>query len=370
MELEPVGIGIVGCGNISDVYLKVAKKFPVLRTVAVADVDKDRARAKAKDYDVPVVCGPRTILKRDDVDLILNLTPPNAHAKISLAALRAGKHVYTEKPIAVKQNDGKKILDLAREKGLRVGCAPDTVLGGGIQTCRKLLDDGAIGRPIAAAAFMMSHGPERWHPDPDFFYQPGAGPMFDMGPYYLTTLTMLLGPVRRVESMAKVMISPRAVGSGPKAGDRIEVNTPDHITGLMEFEAGPVGTITTTFACWGSQVPRIEIYGTEGTLGVPDPNTFRGPAKLLKARTREWQEVPLTHGYTPENNRSVGVADMATAIRTGRAHRCTGVQANHVLEIMHAFLKAARSGRRREVNSTFDRPAPLPVGLTDGELDR
>ena len=369
MSDQKVRIGFVGCGDISDAYLKISRKFEILQTVAVADIDRARAKAKAKQFDVPVVCGTRTLMKRDDIDIVVNLTPPLAHAKINLAALRAGKHVYSEKPLAAKRTEGKKILEAARAGGLRVGCAPDTVLGGGLQTSRKLLDDGAIGEPIAAAAFMISHGAEHWHPNPEFHYKPGGGPMFDMGPYYLSTLTMLLGPIKRVAAMTKILINPRLISSEPKRGQLIEVETPDHVVGLMEFDNGAVGTIMTTFAVWGSQVPRIEIYGTEGTLGVPDPNRFSGPVKLLKGRSKEWVDVPLTHGYAPENQRSLGLADMAMAIRTGRAHRCTGRQAHHVLDVMHCFLEAGKYGKSRGVTSTFDRPAPLPPDLADGQLD-
>jgi len=369
MSQEKVRIGVIGCGNISDIYLKNAKRFPILETVAVADVDKARAKAKARRYDVPVVSGPRAILKRDDIDVILNLTPPAAHARINLAALEAGKHVYTEKPLATKLRDGAKTLAAGEAAGLQVACAPDTVLGGGIQTCRKLIDDGAIGQPVAATAFMMGHGPERWHPDPEFFYKPGGGPMMDMGPYYLTALTLLIGPIRRVEAMAKALISPRVIGSGPKQGQRIEVETPDHIAGVFEFAGGAIGTIITSFACWGSQVPRIEIYGTDGTLSVPDPNRFGGPVKLLRAGAKEWTEMPLTHGYAPDNFRCLGLAEMATAIRANRPCRCTGTQAYHVLEVMHAHLTSARQGRCRTIESDFERPAPMPPNLQVGQID-
>jgi Predicted dehydrogenases and related proteins len=231
-----------------------------------------------------------------------------------------------------------------------------------------LIDDGAIGQPVAAVAFMVNHGPEHWHPDPDFYYQIGAGPMFDMGPYYLTALVNLIGPVRRVTGSARITTPERTITSAPKFGTTIRVNTPTHVAGLLDFASGAVGTIITSFDVWGSTLPRIEIYGTEGTLSVPDPNTFGGPVRLNRAGSREWEDVPLTHGYA-ENSRGIGLADMAAAIRSGRPHRANGALAYHVLDLMHAFHDASDQGRHIEVESTCERPAPLPVGLATGEVD-
>jgi predicted dehydrogenase len=368
MDLKPVKIGFIGCGNISGAYLKNAKRFPILDVAAVADIDKDRAKAKAAEFGVPSACGVRQLLNRDDIEIVVNLTTPQAHAKVNAAILKAGKHAYCEKPLAVTRAEGKRTLALAAEKNLRVGCAPDTVLGAGHQTARKLLDEGAIGRPVAAMAFMTCPGHESWHPDPEFYYKVGGGPMMDMGPYYLSDLTMLLGPIARVSGSAKILINPRTITSKAKFGQKIDVETPDHVAGTMDFACGAIGTIVMTFAVRGAQLPRIEIYGTEGTLSVPDPNGFGGPVKLLKAGSREWTEVPLTHIYV-ENSRSIGVADMAYAIRSGRAHRITGQQAYHVLDVMHGFLDSSNKGKHYAVPSTFDRPAALPVGLAEGQLD-
>ncbi|MBC7317022.1 MAG: Gfo/Idh/MocA family oxidoreductase, partial [Chloroflexi bacterium] len=208
---------------------------------------------------------------------------------------------------------------------MRVGCAPGTFLGGGLQTCRKLMDEGVIGKPIAASAFMMSHGHESWHPDPAYYYKVGAGPMFDMGPYYLTALTTLLGPVKRLSGAAGILIPERIITSQPHYGEKIIVETPDHVAGTLEFASGAIGTIITTFATWNSRLPRIEIYGTEGTLGVPDPNSLAGPVYLCRAGQREWEEVPLTHGHTDGRVQwGIGVADMAHALLSGRPHRATG----------------------------------------------
>jgi predicted dehydrogenase len=334
----------------------------------VADIDIARAKAAAETHGVPKACSVSKLLGLDDVQIVVNLTVPKVHAKVTLAALKKGKHVYSEKPLAVTRAEGKRILQTAAEKGLKVGCAPDTMLGGGHQSARKLILDGAIGRPVAATAFMMGHGPEQWHPDPEFFYKVGGGPLFDMGPYYLTALTTMLGPVARVHASAKVLVSPRVVGSGAKKGQTIEVETPDHVAGTLEFANGAIGTIITSFAVWGAQLSRIEVHGLDGSLSVPDPNGFGGSVKLLRAMGREWQEMPLTHGYTT-NFRILGVADLAMAVGTGRANRCSSEQAYHVLDVMHGLLDSARKSRWVDIASTFSPPQPLPTGLVDGQLD-
>src|SRR5215217_1739214 len=255
---QATNVGIVGCGNISGIYLEANKKWDILNTVACADIDLARAQAQAAKYGVPKASGVAELLADPNIDIVINLTIPAAHAEVALAALAAGKSVYNEKPLALDREQAKQMLELAREKGLRVGCAPDTFLGGGLQTCRKLIDDGVIGEPIGASAFMMSHGPEGWHPNPEFFYQPGAGPMFDMGPYYLTALTTLLGPVRRVTGSTRVSFPERMITSEPHAGTPIKVNTPTHVAGVMDFESGTVGTLVTTFDVWSEYQSRID----------------------------------------------------------------------------------------------------------------
>jgi predicted dehydrogenase len=302
------------------------------------------------------------------VDIVLNLTIPAAHATVSLQALEAGKHVYSEKPLALTTGDGRAILEAAAQTGVRVGCAPDTFLGGGLQTCRKLIDDGVIGQPVGATAFMMSGGPESWHPNPFFFYEVGAGPLFDMGPYYLTALVNLLGPVAGVSALARKSFTERIATSEALYGQRIPVHTPTHVASLLDFAAGPVGTMITSFDInGGSQLPRIEIYGSQGTLSVPDPNTFDGPVRLKRAGEKAWQDVPLTH--SPDVGRGIGVADMAYAIRSGRPHRASGELANHVLENMESLLKASVEGRYLPIESACARPDALPVGLQEGILD-
>lgn len=362
-------VGIIGCGNISGIYLQnCTKVFKNLELVAVADIDMSRAKAKAEEYGVPKACTVKELLADPEIEIVINLTIPVAHAEVNMMALEAGKNVHVEKPLAIKREDGRKMLELARSKGLLVGCAPDTFMGGGIQTCRKLIDDGWIGKPIAATAFMTCHGHESWHPDPEFYYKVGGGPMFDMGPYYLTALVNLIGPVARVTGSAKVTFPERTITSEPKYGTRITVDTPTHIAGVMDFENGAVGTIITSFDVWSANLPRIEIYGTEGSLSVPDPNTFGGPVSVRRHNASEWSVVPLTHGYA-DNSRGIGVADMASALQNKRENRASGKLAMHVLDIMHGFHDASAEGRHYNITDKCERPAALPMELAPGEID-
>jgi predicted dehydrogenase len=328
----------------------------------------ERAQTKSELHGVPCVYTTAEMLADPEIEIVVNLTPPLVHAEISLQVVKAGKSVYDEKPLAAFREDAQQILAIAAEKGVRVGGAPDTFMGAGLQTCRKLIDEGAIGVPVAATAFMLGHGPENWHPDPEFFYKVGGGPMFDMGPYYLTAMVSLLGPVKRVTGTTRISFAEREIGSEPKKGQKITVETPTHVVGLLEFEAGPVATLITSFDVWKSSLPRIEIYGSEGTLIVPDPNTFGGPVVLWKAGAKEGEDVELVP-IRAQNSRSLGVADMATAIRSGRAHRANGVMAYHVLDLMHTIHDASRLGKHIEMTSTCTRPAPMPVGLPPNLLD-
>lgn len=361
-------IGVVGCGNISSAYLEISKSFEILDVVAVSDLIMDRARAQAARFGIPRACPTAELLADPDIEIVLNLTIPKAHAEVALAALEAGKSVYNEKPLAIQRADAQKMLALARQKGLRIGCAPDTFLGAGIQTCIRLIDTGAIGRPVAATAFMVCHGHEGWHPDPEFYYETGGGPMFDMGPYYLTALVSMLGPARRATGSAQLSFPERTIGSQPKRGKKIIVETPTHITGVLDFASGAVGTITTSFDIWRHNLPIIEIYGSEGTLSVPDPNGFGGPVRMWRSKTESWEDMPLLP-LRSENSRSLGLADMATAIRSGRPHRANGDMAYHVLDIMHAFHDASTEGRHILLESTCTRPAPMPLDLPQGVLD-
>ncbi len=356
---DPVKVGVVGCGHISGIYLKNARRLAELDVVAVADLDADRARARAAEFGIPRACSVDELLADERIELVLNLTTPDAHAAIALAALDAGKSVYNEKPLATDLADGRRIVRLAGERGLRVGCAPDTFLGGAWQTARKLIDDGAIGQPVAAVGFMPSHGPESWHPDPAFYYQPGGGPLFDMGPYYLTALIHLLGPVRRVTGSARISFPQRTITSEPRRGETIAVNTPTHVVGVLDFAGGAVATLLTSFDIWHAHLPPIEIYGAAGSMSLPDPNGFGGAIRLRGADESAWREIAPQLPAT-ENQRGLGPADLARGLRTGQPHRASGELALHVLEIMHGVLQASATGRHVEPTSPCARPAPCP----------
>jgi predicted dehydrogenase len=368
--MDKIKVGVIGCGKISGAYFKRLPQFEILQVKACADLELDRARASAQEFQVPVVCTVEEMLADPEIRIVVNLTIPKAHHPVSKACLLAGKSVYAEKPLTVTRDEGRELLDLASAKGLLVGCAPDTFMGAGIQTCRKLIDDGWIGDPVAATAFMLCHGHESWHPDPEFYYQAGGGPMFDMGPYYLTALVNLLGPVKRVTGAARISFPERLITSAKKFGRRVAVEVPTHVAGVMEFGNGAIGTIITSFDVWGHSLPCIEIHGSRASLQVPNPNTFGGPVKIRSGHDPEpqWREIPLTHVYH-ENWRGVGVADMAYAIASGRPNRAGGQLAYHVLDVMHAFHDAAAAGRHVKIGSTCRRPAMLPVGLREGQLD-
>ncbi|MEX2535064.1 MAG: Gfo/Idh/MocA family oxidoreductase [Trueperaceae bacterium] len=357
---QRVNVGIIGCGNISGTYLRNSRSFELLNVTAVADLDMARARSRAAEFGVPRACGVDELLADPAIDIVVNLTIPAVHAEVSLKILEAGKSVYSEKPLATCREEGLALLEEAASRGVRIGCAPDTFLGGGQQTCRKLIDDGEIGRPVAATAFRANHGMEHWHENPSFFYQAGAGPLFDIGPYYLTALVNLLGPIRRVAGAVTASSNERPITGGPLKGGTIRVETPTHVTSILEFDSGAVGTTINSFDVWASELPRLEIYGTEGTLSVPDPNTFGGPVRIRRAGDEEWREVPLTHGHGKES-RGLGLADMALGMLEGTPHRASGELAFHVLDIMQSILEAAERARYVDLGSTTERPTPLPL---------
>lgn len=361
---EKLKIGLIGCGAISGAYLKFSKLFPLLDITACADLDPQKSAARAAEFQIPKSCSPGQLLTDPSIDIVLNLTIPAAHAAVSLQALSAGKHVFCEKPLATTLPEARKVLDTAQSKNLRVGCAPDTFLGSALQTARKLIDDGVIGRPLAFTAFMMGKGHEHWHPNPEFFYEPGAGPMFDMGPYYLTALVNLLGPIKRITGAASIAIPERTITSDPKKGRTFTVQTPDHICGTIEFDNGCIGTIITSFAipipAYDEAHP-ITLYGTEGTLKIPDPNLFDG--SVLLRRTTDPDFHPVLPAFPQGFGRAVGLADLAHALRSNRPHRATGAQAFLVLEAMQAFLDSARTGRSVAPATPYQRPAPMPASL-------
>jgi predicted dehydrogenase len=365
--MRTIGIGVIGCGNISTAYLTAAKNFPHMELRAVADMRSDAAQKRGAEFGVP---GMRVdqMLKRDDIEIVINLTVPLAHTDVSMAVLRAGKHVYSEKPLGVNVAEARKMMDLAAEKALRVGCAPDTFLGGGHQTARRLIDEGAIGTPLGGSAFFMCPGHERWHPAPGFYYLRGGGPMLDMGPYYITDLVQLLGPVASVMGSTSRLRKERLVTSEPMKGTMIPVEVDTHVAGTLEFESGALVSIAMSFDVPKHKHTPIEIYGSTGSILVPDPNRFGGEVSVAKTGG-EWESVPLSHGYADGNYRSIGVADMAAAILSGREHRANGALAFHVLEVMEAFQTSSDEGRRVKIESRVERPAMLPAGLSLGQLD-
>lgn len=356
--MDKVKVGVVGCGVISASYLKNMTQADGLEVAACADVLVDRAQARAAEFGVPWAGTVEDMLADPSIAIVVNLTIPAAHYAVARAALEAGKSVYNEKPLALTREEGQVLVDLARAKGVLLGGAPDTFLGAGLQTCRAVIDEGVIGRPVAATAFLLNHGHESWHPDPAFYYQPGGGPLFDMGPYYLTALVSLMGPVRRVAASAQTTFAERTITSKARRGETIQVNTPTHIAATLDFADGAVGTLITSFDVWAHSLPRIEIYGTEGSLSVPDPNNFGGEVKVRRMGETDWRDVPLDEGRV-DNARGLGVADMAEALRTGRTPRAGGDLTFHVLDIMQACLESSASGQHIELQSTCERPAPL-----------
>lgn len=360
--MDRVKAGIIGCGHISAVYLENLKHSPYIEIVAVADLLADRARARAEEFSVANVYTVDELIQDSSIELVFNLTVPGSHAMTDLAVLEAGKHVFSEKPLAVSLEDGKRVLECARERGLLVGCAPDTFLGAGIQTARSAIQQGMIGRPIAATAFFMGSGPEWWHHDPEFFYAAGGGPMFDMGPYYLTALVNLLGSIRRISSTVGIQVPDRMIHSGPKEGTPLRVQTPTHLAGNIDFQSGAIATVITSFDIRGSsELPFIEIYGTEGTMSVPDPNTFNGDVKIRRFGADEWKTVEPLFACS-RNERGLGASEMVSALRAGKQPRTSGELAYHILEAMHAFQRSSLEGKHIILDSRFEPDETLYYG--------
>ncbi|MEV6611150.1 Gfo/Idh/MocA family oxidoreductase [Kutzneria sp. NPDC051319] len=351
---DALRVGLVGAGNISGQYVKTLPRLDNVVLTRVADIDPAKASALAAQAEVPA-CTPSELYDASDVDIVLNLTIPLAHGEVALAAIAAGKHVYGEKPLAADTVAAKSVLEAAMTAGVAVGCAPDTVLGTGVQTARSSVDAGDIGVPVAATAFMTTPGHERWHPSPEFYYEPGGGPLLDMGPYYLTALVTLLGPVRRVVGMSSAPRTTRVVGSGPRVGTTFPVRVATHVTGVLEHVGGELSTLMMSFDIWGAQLPRIEVYGTEGSLSVPDPNNFDGTVQIFRD---DWVDLPVLAGY-PDAGRGVGLSDMARSIVDGTAHRASGDLAYHVLDVMECLLRAAETGTSVAIGSTCERPAAV-----------
>jgi len=356
---EPMKIGIIGCGKISQAYFNGAVKAPNLKIKACADLRLEAAKAAAEQNG----CAAMTVddlLADEEIELIVNLTIPAVHVDVGLQILSAGKHVYAEKPLATSVEEGKKLMDAARAANLRVGSAPDTFLFKAGQTARKLIDDGWIGRPLSGTAFMMSHGPETWHPNPGFYYEFGGGPLFDMGPYYLTSLINFLGPIRSVMARTAKGFEERVASSAGNEGKILPVGVNTHCAGVLEFESGAIVTVTMSFDIWKNELSNLAIHGSEGSLEAGDPNNFDRPVRLFRPQDSETREVPFTHA---DNKRMIGVIDMVDGIRNDRPHRASGEIALHVLEVMEAFDRSSESGQALRIESSCERPEALPSGL-------
>ncbi|MDK3159485.1 Gfo/Idh/MocA family oxidoreductase [Kamptonema cortianum] len=365
--IKKMKVGIIGTGNISWAYFEGLKLYPFIEVAACADMNMDSAKEKAAKYNIPKVCSVDELLADSSIEIVINLTIPKAHAPVNLRILEAGKHAYCEKPFALNREEGRTVLELAKKKGLRVGCAPDTFLGPGQQLARKLLDDGWIGRAIGGTAHMICHGHESWHPSPEFYYEVGGGPLFDMGPYYINALINLLGPVKRVTSSAQTSFATRTITSEPKKGKVVKVETPTHIASIMDFHNGAVVTLLTSFDVWAGNLPNIEIFGTEGSMSVPDPNGTGGTVKVIRPGMPEWLAMPPLHAEP--GCRGIGVADMAMAIWNNRPQRMTGELGFHALDIMQSILDASATGKHIILESACERPKALPPGMAQGQVD-
>ena len=381
---KPFRIGLIGTGRISDIYIQNCSKFDELEIVSCGSLDAEESKKKAQAYGIPTVQSPEEILADPNVDCILNLTIPASHAAVTLQALEAGKHVYSEKPIATDILDCQRILNLARSKNLKVGNAPDTFFGGRWQTVRKLLDQQVIGKPTGVMAFAGTHGVERHHPNPDFYYQTGGGPLLDLGPYYLTAMVFLLGPIIKVSGMARKTFDQRIIENGNRYGEKIDVEVDTHSLSMLEFQNGTIGSMTLSFDIWDSETPRFEIYGEDGTICIPDPdpvhgaNIFQGHVLYRTRSESRWEFQPRpkdrgdwlvaenTHGFN-QDSRGVGLLDLYYAVRDDRTVRASAELAAHVSEVMHGILDAPGQGGFVAINSTCNVPEILPENFPASE---
>ncbi len=358
--MDVVRAGVLGCGTISDAYLSAGDRFDAYEIVACADLDTERAVRKADEYGVTAM-DPEEMLADPEIEIVINLTPPSVHEATCTQALEAGNHVYVEKPLAATSEGARRILDVAEREGLLVGSAPDTFLGAGLQTCRSVVDGGDIGRPVGATAIWTSPGHEHWHPNPDLYYQEGGGPLFDMGPYYVTALVSMLGPATRVAGSVTEASDERTITSQPRDGETIDVEVPTHEAGVVDFANGAVANLLMSFDVQGSSfpMPAFEIYGTEGTLRLSDPNRFDGPVQVQRRGEEGFSEVDLTHEYTA--GRGAGVADLASAVRTDWDHRTSGDLAGHVLDVLAAVRESSAESEYVALDANLERPEPLPA---------
>ena len=388
--MAKIRVGVIGIGDISRVYLNNLKKYDAVEVVACASRGLEKAQRKAAEYGIPKAYASAAELIADpDIDVVLNLTTPQTHFEYNLAALQAGKHVYTEKPLAMTYAEGQQLVALAKEKGLMLGCAPDTFLGGRLQNIRELIDSGKLGRIVGGGAYFIGHGHEFHHPAPAYFYQKGAGPLYDMGPYYITALLSLLGPVKRVCAMATRAADTRTVPSGHSKGQILPVEVDTHINAILEFACGSIVTLTCSFDVWDSEMPRMELYGTEGTVLIDEkdpisgPNLFGGetlirtpdqyrwadPERRPENVETPWPVSPNAHPFNSishaENPRGIGLVDMVYALHNNRAPRASGEMALHSLEVMECILRSSAEHKFCELESTFQTPAPLPLDFPD-----
>ena len=367
---KELGVGIIGCGNISTTYFSLSPLFKGLKVLACADINMDAARLRAEEYKVKA----QTIdelLANDEIDVIVNLTIPDAHFPVSKRILEAGKHAYSEKPLVLTLEQGEELRRIAKEKGLAVGCAPDTFLGGAHQLARKFIDDGGIGRITSGSCHVMSPGMEMWHPNPDFFFLPGGGPILDLGPYYIANLINLIGPVKRVGALTSMASETRTITSQPRNGETIPVKTPTTIQALLEFVSGARITLTASWDVWSHRHANMELYGTEGSLYVPDPNFFGG---TVEASGRDKDIKPLENWAHPfgianqespsgprANYRTAGLADMAASLIDGRDARCSLDRTLHGVDVMTSILKSGAENRFIDLTTTCTQPAALGI---------
>jgi predicted dehydrogenase len=373
--MEPTVIGIIGCGYISDAYLEGAARSRLIRVKSCADALPEVAQAKARDHGIAAVALD-ALLADPEIEIVINLTVPLAHGPVSRQIITAGKHVYSEKPLAARFSEGQALMLAAAGRGVQVGCAPDTFLGAAHQACRRALDGGRIGRPVAGAAAVLSHGMEHWHPSPEFFFKRGGGPIHDIGPYYVTQLVNLLGPVTRVAAQVSTASATRTVTSEPRRGQVIEVQVPTTVNGILSFASGANVSLSASWDVWKHRRLPLEIYGTDGSMLVPDPNFFGGEPQIT-ARDSDWRPLDISaHPFGIPNRtlrtgarvadyRIVGLLDMAAALRQGRTHRANGDLALHVLEVLDAFERASVEGRHVMIETPCARPEPLPLGAGD-----
>jgi predicted dehydrogenase len=353
----PVGIGVIGAGVISDTYLKNLTSFPDIDVHAVGDLFPEAARVRAQQHSIPLAGGVSTVLDHPDIEIVVNLTIPAAHADVGHQAIAAGKHVWNEKPLALELADAQGLLDHARSADVRVGCAPDTFLGSGLQSAFALVHEGRIGEPLTALVLLQQPGPDLWHPNPAFLFQTGAGPVFDVGPYYLNALVQVLGPAVQVAATGSTSRLKRTVATGPRAGEEFDVTVPTHVSATIQFASGQSATLVLSFE---SPIRRtvLEVTGTEGSMVFPDPNMFDG---AIAVQTASDEQPVIIAEPAALASRGTGVLDMARAIRTGQPHRAQGELAYHVLEIMTRIDQAISSSAYVPVTSTVTPAAPLPA---------